>query len=71
LERGGRSLVVFAGAVGDIDWIGPLKALVTDGRVRVLEIHRIDGEPAIGSEVGELLLEHGFAAGYKGPTFRG
>ena len=46
-------------------------SLVTSGRMRQLEIAKIDGESASGSELGTVLVDNGFAPGYKGPTFRG
>ena len=72
VERGGRSLATFDGAVdAPATWVPALQSLVTSGRVRQLEIAKIDGQPATGTEFAEMLVEHGFAAGYKGPTFRG
>jgi ATP-dependent Lhr-like helicase len=70
LDRGARSLATFAATVGDASWIPALQDLARSGRVRAIEIHKIDGEPALGHPVADLLLANGFAAGFKGPTFR-
>ncbi|MEM8906039.1 MAG: hypothetical protein AAGF02_20240 [Actinomycetota bacterium] len=70
LERGGRSVVTFPGAVDDDRWIGALQALVKDGQLRQVEARKIDGEPWDESPVTERLLDHGFQPGYQGPVFR-
>ena len=70
LERGGRTLLTFeAGADGA--WTDAIASLVKDGRVRRLEIARIDGAPAIGSPFAEALRAVGFAEGYRGLVMRG
>jgi ATP-dependent Lhr-like helicase len=62
VERGGKGLVPLR-AVED-DWLREsLEALaesVKRGRVPRLGIERFDGEPVVGSQVGELLIELGF-----------
>jgi ATP-dependent Lhr-like helicase len=71
LERGGRSLATFASTVDTAEsWIEPLQGLVKDGRLRSIELARIDGEPAASSPIAEVLLGHGFTQGYRGLTFR-
>jgi ATP-dependent helicase Lhr and Lhr-like helicase len=61
-ERGGKGLVPLR-AVED-NWLrDALEALaeaVRRGRVPRLAIERFDGEPVVGSETGELLIELGF-----------
>ena len=47
-----------------------LQQLVRDGRIRAIEIQKIDGEPALGHPVADVLLANGFRPGFKGPTFR-
>ncbi|MBI2777237.1 MAG: DEAD/DEAH box helicase [Chloroflexi bacterium] len=47
-----------------------LRRLLGDGRDRELVISRIDGEPAGTSPFRAALLEHGFAAGYRGLVLR-
>ena len=70
LERGGRSLVTFAGAHDTDAWIAPLMGLVKDGRLRQLEIARVDGIPVRETTLAERLLAAGFQAGYKGLVYR-
>ena len=47
LERGARTLLTFA-AGADGAWIDALASLVKDGRLRRIELSRIDGEPVGG-----------------------
>jgi ATP-dependent Lhr-like helicase len=71
VERGGRSLLRFAAGVEDPSWADALAALVKDGRVRTLEIAKIDGEPA--RQVAEAAAElrgAGFVDGYRGLVLR-
>ncbi len=74
VERGGRSLLTFAGAVaapsvarGEDDSLEhALRALadaVRAGRVPKLALERIDGAPATGSALAATLLELGFHSG--------
>ena len=62
VERGGKGLVPLRAV--DEDWLrAALEALaeaVKRGRVPRLGIERFDGEPVVGSETGELLVELGF-----------
>ncbi|MBK9180365.1 MAG: DEAD/DEAH box helicase [Acidimicrobiales bacterium] len=69
VERGGRGLLTFPGA-GAGAWIDGLVRLVKHGRVRSLELRRIDGEPAATSGWAEPLRAAGFVEGYRGLTFR-
>ncbi|NOX31442.1 MAG: DEAD/DEAH box helicase [Actinobacteria bacterium] len=71
IERGARSLATFEATLESIDaWIEPLMNLVKSGRIRGLEIAKIDGEPSMGTPLAEALIAGGFSAGYKGPTYR-
>jgi hypothetical protein len=72
LERGGKSLALFDGAVEDTSWVDALAGLVKVTRqVKSIEIQKIDGKPtAEVPELRDLLLNGGFAVGYKGPTLR-
>jgi ATP-dependent Lhr-like helicase len=62
VERGGKGLLPLREP--DRTWMQPaLEALaeaVKRGRVPRLGIERFDGEPVVGSETGELLIELGF-----------
>ena len=48
-----------------------LASLVKDGRLRKIELTRIDGMPAVESPLADRLRETGFADGYRGLTLRG
>jgi ATP-dependent Lhr-like helicase len=69
VERGGRGLVTFAGgSAGDTDdALGEALAALADavraGRVGKLAFERIDGQPAVASELAEALVELGFQLG--------
>ncbi len=69
LERGARSLLTFG--TPPERWAEPVATLVKDGRLRKIELHRIDGAPASESPHLEALRVVGFADGYRGPTLRG
>jgi ATP-dependent Lhr-like helicase len=70
-ERGGKSLVTFPRTLELDHWPEALQSLAKDGKVRALEIARIDGDPlADHPEVAERLREAGFSDGYRGLTFR-
>jgi ATP-dependent helicase Lhr and Lhr-like helicase len=70
LERGARTLLTFA-AGGDGAWIDALASLVKDGRLRRIELSKIDGEPVDGSAFAEDLRTAGFVDGYRGLVLRG
>jgi ATP-dependent Lhr-like helicase len=69
LDRGGRSLQTLP-AFTDPDVadasLPALDELVADGRVRALQIDRVDGTPVAESPHRELLVRAGFRAGYRG-----
>jgi ATP-dependent Lhr-like helicase len=69
LERGGRSLVTFLpfydAEIGRLAMAG-LAGLVHDGRLRRLQLERVDGAPVAESSWRERLSELGFRAAYKG-----
>ena len=68
LERGARSLVTFGIDPGV--WVDALASLVKDGRLRKIELTRIDGDPAVDAPPAARLRETGFADGYRGLTLR-
>jgi ATP-dependent Lhr-like helicase len=70
LERGGRTLLTFDGA-GTGEWPDAIAGLVKDGRVRRIEIARVNGEPAAGGPVADALRSVGFVDGYRGLVLRG
>ena len=72
LERGGRSLVSFPHPVEPAVWLGALTALVDDGRLRKLEITKVDGTAVHDAAPWPAALDTaGFTSGYRGMTYRG
>ncbi|HMK12350.1 MAG TPA: DEAD/DEAH box helicase, partial [Acidimicrobiales bacterium] len=70
LDRSGRSLVTFPGATADDGWADVLAGIVKDGRLRSLELHRIDGERPADAAVAPMLRAAGFVDGYRGLVLR-
>jgi ATP-dependent Lhr-like helicase len=69
LERGARSLLTFGSEAAE--WTDALAGLVKDGRLRRIELQRIDGQPIGESPLAEGLRAAGFVDGYRGLTLRG
>jgi ATP-dependent Lhr-like helicase len=69
LERGARTLVTFPGADPSA-WADAVASIAKDGRVRRIELRRIDGVPATEHPAAEALRAAGFADGYRGLTLR-
>jgi ATP-dependent Lhr-like helicase len=70
LERGGRSILTFPETAANQRWAEALTTLVKDGRLRSLEITRIDTVPARESAHHPALLAAGFVGGYRGLIYR-
>ena len=70
LDRGGRTLHTFETTVADLRWITALRSALASGRIRKVELARIDAVPAADHPLHETLLANGFTPGYKGPTLR-
>jgi ATP-dependent Lhr-like helicase len=70
LDRRGRSVVTFP-AAADGAWIAGLVDLVKNGRVRAIELRKIDGGPPGESVWAAPLRAAGFADGYRGLVLRG
>ena len=70
LDRGGRTLHTFEHAAADLRWVGALRQALADGRLAKVELARIDAGPAAEHPIHDLLIEHGFTPGYRGPTLR-
>ena len=70
LERGSRSLVTFPAAKHDNACIEALLDLVTSGRLRSLEITRVDGIAVRETPWATRLETAGFTPTYRGLTFR-
>jgi ATP-dependent Lhr-like helicase len=69
LERGGRSLLTFG--ADPAAWADALASLVKDGRLRRIQLGRIDGQDASAHPATTALRDVGFADGYRGLTLRG
>jgi ATP-dependent Lhr-like helicase len=69
LERGARSLSTF-GLDPEV-WVDAVASLVKDGRLRRIELSRIDGGPSGEHRSAERLRAAGFSDGYRGLTLRG
>jgi ATP-dependent Lhr-like helicase len=70
VDRRGHHLVTFAAAQDDDTWLGAVVSLVTGGRLRSLELRRIDGAPVAESPWAGPLRVAGFADGYRGLVLR-
>jgi len=68
LDRGGRSLLTF-GAPPE-SWIEALVEMAKGGRLRSLDLARVDGGPARGSPHAAALREAGFLDSYRGLVLR-
>jgi ATP-dependent Lhr-like helicase len=68
LERGARSLLTFGIDAGE--WADALASLTKDGRLRKIELTRIDGAPASDAAIADRLRAAGFTDGYRGLTLR-
>ena len=72
LDRRGHHLVTFPTTAEDTTWADALASLVKDGRVRSLEVRKVDGEPVRSdATVAASLRRVGFAEGYRGLVLRG
>jgi ATP-dependent helicase Lhr and Lhr-like helicase len=74
LERGGRSMLTFPLFADDevaSAAMAALATLVTEGRVRQLQLERIDGLPAASSPLAARLASLGFRASYRGLVLAG
>ncbi|HWL91779.1 MAG TPA: DEAD/DEAH box helicase, partial [Actinomycetota bacterium] len=69
LERGARTLLTFDAAPSL--WVDALASLVKDGRLKRIQLGRIDGQEASAHPAASDLLSAGFADGYRGLTLRG
>jgi ATP-dependent Lhr-like helicase len=72
-DRRGHHLVTFPDALVDVAWTAALIDLVKTGRVKAVEIRKIDGEGLADAPAGliDLLRSAGFADGYRGLVVRG
>ena len=72
-DRRGHHLVTFPDALQDVAWAGSLIDLVKSGRMKAVEIRKIDGDGLADAPAGlvDLLRSAGFADGYRGLVARG
>jgi hypothetical protein len=71
LERGARTLLTFDVADADAAIADALVSLVKDGRIKRIELAKIDGATASGSRLATALRDVGFVEGYRGLVLRG
>ena len=69
LERGALSLLTFGS--DPAAWVDAVASLVKDGRLRRIQLGRIDGQEASTHPAASDLHTAGFADGYRGLTLRG
>ena len=69
IDRGAKSIVGFPAASESELWVDAVKDLARRRIVRVIEIGKIDGEPASASPLAEVFVSNGFVKAYKGLTF--
>jgi ATP-dependent Lhr-like helicase len=62
-------LVTFATTGDDPSWAAALAGLVLDGRLRSVEVRKVDGGP-ITEPIASAVRAAGFVDGYRGPAFR-
>ena len=72
-DRRGHHLVTFPDALHDVSWAGALIGLVHAGRMKAVEIRKVDGDGLADAPVAllDLLRSAGFADGYRGLVARG
>ena len=67
----GHHLVTFPAAGLDDVWPQALASLVSAGRVRSIEVRKVDGAPISECpDIATLLRQAGFGEGYRGPVLR-
>jgi ATP-dependent Lhr-like helicase len=69
LERGARTLVTFG--ADPSRWVDVIASLVKDGRLKRIQLSRIDGREASEHPAAAALRTAGFVDGYRGLTLRG
>jgi ATP-dependent Lhr-like helicase len=71
-DRRGHHLVTFPATATDLSWIEALQLLVKNGRAKVVEVRKIDGDPVADAPAAivDALRAAGFADGYRGLVYR-
>ena len=74
-DRRSHHLVTFPHTLDDRSWAEALADLVRGGRLRKVEVRKVDGEPlassAVGADITSAATAAGFVDGYRGLTFSG
>ncbi|HEY4332222.1 MAG TPA: DEAD/DEAH box helicase, partial [Ilumatobacteraceae bacterium] len=71
LDQRSHNLLMFPGGVNEPGWADAVAALVKDGRVRAIEIRKLDGEAVpVDGPVVDALKRVGFVDGYRGLMLR-
>jgi ATP-dependent Lhr-like helicase len=74
-DKRGHHLVTFPDTLADTSWAAALMALVPNGRIKSIEVRKVNGDTLTGPDVPEgfveILRAAGFADGYRGMTYRG
>ncbi|MGB3736257.1 MAG: DEAD/DEAH box helicase [Ilumatobacter sp.] len=74
-DKRGHHLVTFPDTLVDTSWAAALMALVPNGRMKAIEIRKVNGDTLTGPDAPEgfveILRAAGFADGYRGMTYRG
>lgn len=74
-DKRGHHLVTFPDTLIDTSWAAGLRGLVPSGRMKSIEIRKVNGDTLTGPDAPEgfveILRAAGFADGYRGMTYRG
>jgi ATP-dependent Lhr-like helicase len=69
-DRRSHHLVTFPGTLEDRTWAEALADQVRAGRLRKVELRKVNGEPALGPELTAAAEAAGFIHGYRGLVFQ-
>jgi ATP-dependent Lhr-like helicase len=70
-DKRSHHLVTFPGSADDTSWVDALALIVKDGRVRNIEIRKVNGDaPDSASSIVAALKRSGFVDGYRGLVLR-
>lgn len=74
-DKRGHHLVTFPDTLIDTSWAAALMSLVPAGRMKSIEVRKVNGDTLMGADAPEgfveILRTAGFADGYRGMTYRG
>jgi len=69
-DRRSHHLVTFPGTLDDRTWAEALADQVRAGRLRKVELRKVNGEPSPGPEITVVAKAAGFTEGYRGLVFQ-